>query len=363
MHYIRFLKLPKFTASKASSNKYTDVVAKITCTNDLGELFLTTALSLGCILLVHLSRTQKQQHVYQYEWQPYARALDINFTILSKYLRDANGKALTCELVVQCQKPTNVGGRIVGIYSEVFGLSGGTTTTVKRILPMNGHNTMVIREEKGESIARHIWDAGLVLAELLHSMSHDTSGIALQLPRCSAALRRWDLRAIELGTGVGLVGLSLADVLSRGDHGSACVLLTDLDDAREIVEMNMAERPRKDNVVVEFSELDWTEALPASVQSEYWDVVLVADCTYNPDYAEALASTIKRLLSSRESGKVSGDRTPVALLAMKPRHSAENVFFEYMEQAGMQILEEVSMPLPVLGGESQEIRILGFGLK
>lgn len=53
---------------------------------------------------------------------------------------------------------------------------------------------------------------------------------------------------------------------------------------------------------------------------------------------------------------------PLALLAMKPRHSAENVFFDYMNQAGMKILEEVRIPVQVLGGESQEIRILGFGL-
>lgn len=371
MHYIRFLKLPKLNTPKTANKNFHELSAKITVTNDLGELFLTRCLPLEVVLLVHLNRAQKQQHIYQFEWQPYSRALDINFTILSKYLRDANGRALPCELIVKrMTKKTSRRdegnmqdeGRIIDVYSEEFGLDSGITTTVKRILSPNHNTTMVIREGKGESIARHIWDAGLVLSELFYTMTCEDSKLANQLPRIATALSRKNLKAIELGTGVGLVGLALAETLANrenSENGSSEVLLTDLLDARELVEINIANKFKcNGHVSVDFAELDWTKPLPESIAADDWDIVIVADCIYNPDYAQALAGTIKSLLVAK------GQETraeKLAFLAMKPRHAAEAVFFDYAEQLGIRIIEKVKIPIPVLGDESQEIHILALG--
>lgn len=376
MHYIRFLKLPKLAASKNNTH---ECCSKITIQNDLGELFLTSALPLEVILLVN----QRQQYLYQLEWQPYARTLDINFTIPNKYLQDTNGRLLPCELIVQRRSRCSNGtkhstknstqsdrnttqdkGRIISIYSEVFGLDHGNTTTVKRILPLNHGTTIIIREEKGESIARHIWDAGLILSEFFDLLIHNKSEIAIKLPCVSAALSRKDLKAIELGTGVGLVGIALAEILTNGDYGSPKILLTDLNDARELVEINTADNLKRNNqALTTFEELDWTKPLPERVANDDWDLILVSDCTYNPEYLKALVDTIKNLLLSEGQQKqLLEKREPLALLAMKPRHAAENVFFEYLEEASIRILEEMRIPLQVLGGEPQEIRILVFGL-
>lgn len=52
----------------------------------------------------------------------------------------------------------------------------------------------------------------------------------------------------------------------------------------------------------------------------------------------------------------------MVLLAMKVRHESEMVFFELMEEGGFVVREKCSLPLPVLGGEAEEIEVFVFGL-
>ena len=81
---------------------------------------------------------------------------------------------------------------------------------------------------------------------------------------------------------------------------------------------------------------------------------MVADCTYNPDVVPDLVQTLKRL------GEGNGEM--VVLLAMKVRHDSEMVFFELMGEGGFVVAEKCALPLPVLGGEDEEIEVFVFGV-
>jgi hypothetical protein len=81
--------------------------------------------------------------------------------------------------------------------------------------------------------------------------------------------------------------------------------------------------------------------------------VFVADCTYNPDVVPDLVTTLARLADANREVKV--------VVAMKVRHESELVFFDLMKESGFVVNEKGILPLPVLGGEDQEIEVFVFG--
>jgi methylase of polypeptide subunit release factors len=85
------------------------------------------------------------------------------------------------------------------------------------------------------------------------------------------------MQILELGTGCGIVGISIAQILPDTN-----VLLTDLPEAQEIVERNIKQTSLVNGSTLRFEELDWSVDLPLHLQSHV-DLVLAADCTYNPD--------------------------------------------------------------------------------
>jgi methylase of polypeptide subunit release factors len=88
------------------------------------------------------------------------------------------------------------------------------------------------------------------------------------------------LTILELGTGCGIVGIALAQTISNAN-----ILLTDLPEAREIVQRNIDQASRAPGTKLSVLELDWDAQLPDESQSTLTSVNLVvaADCTYNPD--------------------------------------------------------------------------------
>lgn len=116
-------------------------------------------------------------------------------------------------------------------------------------------------EECSHGIARHLWDAGVVMADMASEIGAGAN-------------------VVELGTGIGVVSLALAKLL-----GCTC-LLTDLEDARELCELNISVNAAASCA---FATVDWESidtAAPAG------STVVVADCTYNPTYYPALLAAI-----------------------------------------------------------------------
>jgi predicted nicotinamide N-methyase len=201
-------------------------------------------------------------------------------------------------------------------------------------------------------------DAGLLLSAYLSSLSQtktasQSSKTLPQLPILKKALSKGNLKVVELGAGCGIVGITLATLYPQISN----TLLTDLPEATDIVTQNLSPSALNSRIKsrINHQVLDWASPLPTNVKETKWDLVVVADCTYNPDVVPDLVQTLKRI------GE--GNEDVVVLLAMKVRHDSEMVFFGLMDEGGFAIKEKCARPLPVLGEEDEEIEIFVFGLK
>ncbi|KAM3086785.1 hypothetical protein ACMFMG_000908 [Clarireedia jacksonii] len=367
MHYIRFLKTPRLSPSSPSL-----LNAKVTITTDLGESFLMTDIQLIAELEINdisISGTGKE---FTWKGSNGVRALEVQIPIparrgakfdgLVKMVVKPKDHAYTMNTSKDVLASGNEDrGGVVTLRSMGINLSSKESTAMsmaERVFvtrQQSSTNIIRIYEETGESIARHIWDAGLVLSAYLSSLrgpnpNSDTNH-SMRLPLLESLLAGKEnnsINALELGAGCGIVGITLATTFRDIIHKT---LLTDLSEASEILEHNLA-LSSLSRSKISHKVLDWSELLPEIVQKESWDLVLVADCTYNPDVVPDLVSTLKRV-------KVGNERVLI-LLAMKVRHDSEMVFFELMANEGFVVAEKGKVPLGVLGAEEEEIEIYVF---
>ena len=176
-------------------------------------------------------------------------------------------------------------------------------------------------------------DAGIALNVFLSTLvlqPRSTSDLAKVLQRSTPR----GPKILELGSGCGIVGLQVAGLCSTSD-----VLLTDLPDAMDILNHNVqnakiiSSRGR-----LATSILDWEECLPRGVAKQRFDLVIVSDCTYNPDSAPGLVKTLSSV----------AEKSPDALIvvSLKVRHDSEAIFFDLMANAEFVEAEHTAIPLP-----------------
>lgn len=285
--------------------------------------------------------------------------------------------------------PFDTDGRIMAVESEFpWPSEGQRTFESMRRLALGQGDFLHVDERIGESIDRHVWDAGVITTGVLVNMLQD--GVSkkhtwdrtpvLRDLLCSATPGR-PLNVIELGCGVGILGIGLAAALYRRvsaswdpegpAQSSSRVLLTDLSDAEEVALANIASehKARKvattgDDAIVDtdFECLDWDEGKAGvfgpMARASSWDLIIISDCTYNVDMLSALVKTISEL---HKLSVDKGSKSPRVMLATKPRHSSEKALFGLMDEDGWKILESASQPLPVLGLEDQTVDVYLFG--
>jgi predicted nicotinamide N-methyase len=155
------------------------------------------------------------------------------------------------------------------------------------------------------------------------------------------------LNIIELGSGCGIVGISLAQLIP-----DCSVLLTDLPEAREIAERNIAGMKPATDSRARYQELDWEQPLPKAIQAKTFDLIIVADCTYNPDSGPALVQTLEALVEKSPKSGV--------LLSMKVRHDSELVFFDLMKKANFVQKTQIQVTLPELGSDPEDVLVYIF---
>jgi hypothetical protein len=199
-------------------------------------------------------------------------------------------------------------------------------------------------------------DGGLVFSSYLAALSTpdpSASSRTPKLPILEKVLLKRDLTVLELGAGCGIVGITLATFFPHLGQ----VILTDLPAASSILSQNLSPSllPLSIRSKLSSQVLDWSSPLPPSIASTNWDLILVADCTYNPDVVPDLVATLGRLTGN-------GKREVLVALAMKVRHESEIIFFELMHEDGFVVREKGKISLPVLGSEGQEIEMFVFGL-
>ncbi|KAI1277361.1 putative methyltransferase-domain-containing protein [Xylaria sp. FL0933] len=228
-------------------------------------------------------------------------------------------------------------------------------------------------EDIGESIARHIWDAGVITSAYLADSCSLLENIREAIP-----IQRDSFHVLELGSGVGILGITIASILPKAAVAQgnslkkARVLLTDLEEAEERARSNIARAEAalsidsidSANVAIEYENLDWDEGREGRfgplVTATLWDLVVLSDCTYNVDSLPALVGTLSALHAAKESHHGARNAGPVkssVLLATKPRHSSEEALFGLLEDQnwGYRVIKEI--PLPKIGEEDELVQV------
>jgi predicted nicotinamide N-methyase len=146
------------------------------------------------------------------------------------------------------------------------------------------------------TVAEQHRDGGFVL---VNKLAH-----ALQ----NSARPATPLTVLELGCGTGLIGLTLAILLQNSR-----VTLTDLAEASDLIGRNIASNKYAAGSSVDFQVLKWADYPP---WLRTYDLVVVGDCTYNPDYSQDLLDCLD-YVTGRET---------LVIIATKIRHEAEKDF-------------------------------------
>ncbi|KAI1291315.1 putative methyltransferase-domain-containing protein [Xylaria venustula] len=234
--------------------------------------------------------------------------------------------------------------------------------------------SLQFEEDIGESIARHIWDAGVVTSAFLADACSSPPAIREVIP-----IESDSFNVLELGSGVGILGITIASILQAAASSqgrrlkNARVLLTDLEEAEERARSNIARAeatlaadPLESgaNVTIEYENLDWDEGCAGRfgplVAATPWDLVALSDCTYNVDSLPALVGTLSALHAVKESHHGTEDESPVkscVLLATKPRHSSEEALFGLLEDQKWTYRVAKEIPLPKIGEEDEVVQV------
>ncbi|KAE8320341.1 putative methyltransferase-domain-containing protein [Aspergillus transmontanensis] len=356
VYYIRFLKTPRIQKQKAGS---LSISALICITTDLGDAFLAQDVD----LVVSLSRKDSEKVLHQepLSWKAGKRELAI---LLGPFHPQLSQHAIVLSVAAADRgkhhppSPDNLLGK-PGVPLVISGWSapfGGTDSLVaeklvERRFGPKGHLDLRIWEETGNSIARHIWDAAVASVIYLQQIAAGDSAITVSvLSKLLQPERNGPLRVIELGSGCGIVGIALAQILPQ-----CSILLTDLPEVEEIVTQNIAVAKPISSSNLEYRTLDWDEALPDDFCNDSIDLILVSDCTYNADSLPALVSVLDRLLQSSPNA--------IILVALKRRHDSETVFFDLMQSSGLSNLHHDSMQLPSQHDQFDQIELYCYGNK
>ena len=180
----------------------------------------------------------------------------------------------------------------------------------------SGASSLKISERPGLHIGSHLWRGGTVLLEFLR-------GNPSALSSHSSCLNK-QTRVLELGSGVGLLGLSLA--ATKG--AKIQVTLTDRDVS--LLEHNCA----VNRSVVEAHggscvarHLDWEHPSSFPHNDLLFDLILGADILYSGSCVIPLFNTLSLLMPPTNT-------TTVFYLCYKPRDvEAESAFFHLLRQA------------------------------
>ncbi|KAI9036985.1 protein N-lysine methyltransferase family protein [Aspergillus affinis] len=355
VYYVRFLKTPRVQNHKAGSV----LVSALVCiTTDLGDAFLAQDVDLS----VSLSVAQTDQVLYQepLKWKAGKRELPISLGPFPGNLSQRTTMVLTVA-VADSRKPglptpNSLSGKpgvplVLSGWSAPFGGSESSVADklVERRFGSIEALDLRIWEETGNSIARHIWDAALASVIYLQQIiARDRVETASALQDLLQRPRSKPVRAVELGSGCGIVGISLAELLPQ-----CSVLLTDLPEVEDIVTQNITVAKPASESTVEFQTLDWDEKLPENLCGGSVDLILVSDCTYNADSLPALVSVLDRLVKMSPAA--------IILVALKRRHESETVFFELMESARLSKINQDNLHLPSQHGQSDQIELYCFG--
>ncbi|KAM4062794.1 lysine methyltransferase [Hirsutella rhossiliensis] len=394
MHYVRLLRAPKLVHLRRA----TQISLVLAVTTDLGDSLLhpEEAIELMASAVVTSSSgtsTHKLASSGKLQWRPGDRVakpiLDLPPAVVAAL---ASGDRV--ELCVGPAPPFSADALRDILASSTEHASGGgdkglvmpvwvvlreheaeddlCTRKLRLNGPLEPPDYLELEEELGESIARHIWDASPVVLAAIAAIFRSPSYEPGQQP-CMDALERMfgaskTINILELGCGVGILGAGLAAVFPPA-AGDCTILMTDLADAENRARTNvgLVERNQSGRANLLYENLDWEDGRHGRfgplLQRRRWDLVMLSDCTYNTDTLPALVATLSAV-HAHSVGQAGGEAfSTKVFLATKQRHSSEQVAWDLLARDGWKRLAAQTLPLPVLGRESQSIDMYLFEKK
>ncbi|KAK2057200.1 hypothetical protein LY76DRAFT_657895 [Colletotrichum caudatum] len=425
MHYIRLLRAPKLTYDDKARKHPWSLNLVLTVTTDLGDSFLNPDGHDEPVKLkvsAGWERPSKQQQQPKADdaivlaaekvlrWTPGMRVLkaDIPAQHLTTPALPKNSAGLGPLRVLvraggrhSADAATDVAfagfeggcGKIMPVWADVQtpDRRGAPPTTCVRRLARGGDRDrdsepfMEIEEDIGESIARHVWDAGLTAVSrlwLANDRRRDGRDAASHhhpwhMDRLHGLLFGGErpLNILELGCGVGILGNGLAQLMTTEDpEGKSSILMTDLPEAEHRARANMARLATAGTASVrpEYENLDWDDGrrgeLGPLASAKAWDLIVMSDCTYNVDVLPSLVNTwtavhvhnISRRSAPPPPGQSVGPVRTHVYVAWKKRHPDENEFWRLVDDAGWVLREEDVVDLPVLGAGGDTDKIFSY---
>lgn len=389
MHYVRFLRPPSITGQ----GQRRELSVAFIVTSDLGDSLLSVdkpiTLSV-CLLKEGNVETRLMSFVGNLSWKPGARVVKEKIAIPNAPWRQVVitvGEGLPArEFKTLASIPPATGEcpRNPLIMPAWFDFKtgnrpAGVTDVCLRKLNLSGPMWVEFEEEFGDSIARHVWDGGLAAVSFLTQLHEEKEAALRKMPTTSSLLRDGSrpLNILELGCGVGVLGVGLSALLSLGRDAEVLpechLLMTDVPDAEERALANIRlfqeSQAKEDRAIptIQYENLDWEEGragrFSESVTSRAWDLVVLSDCTYNIDTIPALVETLSQLHSITARNGVP-DRKPLKVfLATKPRHSDEQAVFEILGEHGWVVEEKAVVELHGLPEETEEVEFYLLGMK
>ncbi|KAI0165423.1 putative methyltransferase-domain-containing protein [Hypoxylon sp. FL1284] len=394
MHYIRLLRPAKFSAESH------DIELLVTVTTDLGDSFLAPSAPVDLVATAERPDRNRLLGRARAFWSAGLRVLRIRVPVGPR----ARPADVSCVVrihpaaqhgppgAVRSADVVRAGprqGQELVVPASVEMVAGvGSPVSLRALELRDSRPLLLLEEDVGESIARHVWDAGIVTAFFLSDVDGDALAAALPV-------RRDRFCVLELGCGIGVLGIAVARVVRRTaaaqgrELAEAVVLLTDLPEAEERARANIAravvaesesssttptETEQNNEVAtspplppaaeLQYENLDWDEGRHGHfgplASAQAWDLVVLSDCTYNADSLPALVGTLSAVhaanLGHPDFIADVGARTSV-LLATKPRHASEQALFGLLEADGWGCRVLESVPLPRVGGEDEVVEI------
>ncbi|KAB8238400.1 S-adenosylmethionine-dependent methyltransferase [Aspergillus alliaceus] len=203
--------------------------------------------------------------------------------------------------------------------------------------PWGEELTLTLHEPSltADNLGMKTWVSSYLLSQRLHTLLESTPQLVPSETTTPTPKADRTLRALELGAGTGLVGLSFAAI--RGE--SASIHLTDLPDIVPNLAHNTAlnvELLTKTAATVTTDVLDWSvvpEPLPT--QEEQYDLILAADPLYSAKHPKWLVDTIGHWLSRGLDARV------VTEMPLRDAYLPQvQEFRQRMEQLGLAVVDE-----------------------
>ncbi|KAI1080966.1 putative methyltransferase-domain-containing protein [Whalleya microplaca] len=394
MHYIRLLRPARFDLSD-SRRPFLSLL--ITITTDLGDSFLYPDEPIELALAVeyfHDDTSFLLSTKSPARWSAGMRVLECKIPMQKRLV--SIRQHISCDIKIYAAQSRTLGymessdalpwtvkdespaseGLIVPVH--VFMENGVCRPVTVRLLRLvTGSQDddvayLYLQEEIGESIARHVWDAGVVTSCFLADSCRTKDAIHNILP-----IQKNSISVLELGCGAGILGISIASIMYKAaavqgqQLKEAHILLTDLPEAETHTRSNINEASSEDlsiqradghNVALKFESLDWDAGKQGQfgplVSSRAWDFIVLSDCTYNVDSLPALVGTLSALHAAnlRHVGTDTSAKSSV-ILATKPRHSSEQALFGFLKADEWRYRLLKSIPLPRLGEGAEVVEI------